>query len=133
MANSGRSASPGVPSVVSSTEAKAVHPARGGLMLGALGVVFGDIGTSPIYAFRESIKAANDPGNPNVVFGVLSLVFWAVILVIAVKYVLIVMRADNEGEGGTMALLSLALTVLQCEAPFLSLASEGRLCFLATR
>jgi KUP system potassium uptake protein len=80
-------------------------------MLGALGVVFGDIGTSPIYAFRESIKAAIDPGNPNVVFGVLSLVFWAVVLVVAVKYVLIVMRADNEGEGGTMALLALALPV----------------------
>lgn len=78
-------------------------------MLGALGVVFGDIGTSPIYAFREFIKASRDPGNPTVLLGVLSLVFWAVTLIVAVKYVLIVMRADNRGEGGTMALLTLAL------------------------
>ncbi len=92
-----------------STEAKAAHPARSVLMLGALGVVFGDIGTSPIYAFRESIKASGSPEDPAVVLGVLSLVFWAIVLVVAVKYVLVVMRADNEGEGGTMALLSLAL------------------------
>jgi len=94
---------------IASTEAKADHTARAGLMVGALGVVFGDIGTSPIYAFRESMKASGSAGNPDVVFGVLSLVFWAVILVVAVKYVLIVMRADNDGEGGTMALLSLVL------------------------
>ena len=92
-----------------SSEAKAAHPARSALMLGALGVVFGDIGTSPIYAFRESIKASGDPSNPTVVLGVLSLVFWAITFVVAIKYVLVVMRADNEGEGGTMALLSLAL------------------------
>jgi KUP system potassium uptake protein len=78
--------------------------------LGALGVVFGDIGTSPIYAFRESIKAAGgDRAMETTVFGVLSLVFWAIVLIVAIKYVLVVMRADNEGEGGTMALLSLAL------------------------
>src|ERR1700750_1261336 len=94
---------------VASTEEKASDPARAALMLGALGVVFGDIGTSPIYAFRESIKASGSSGNASVIFGVLSLVFWAVILVVAVKYVLIVMRAENDGEGGTMALLSLVL------------------------
>jgi KUP system potassium uptake protein len=94
---------------ITSNEAKAADPAHAGLMIGALGVVFGDIGTSPIYAFRESMKASGSAGNPDVVFGVLSLVFWAVILVVAVKYVLIVMRADNDGEGGTMALLSLVL------------------------
>jgi KUP system potassium uptake protein len=96
-------------SPVASTEAKASDPTRAALMIGALGVVFGDIGTSPIYAFRESIKAAGSSGNSSVIFGVLSLVFWAVVLVVAVKYVLIVMRADNDGEGGTMALLSLVL------------------------
>ena len=80
-------------------------------MLGALGVVFGDIGTSPIYAFRESLKAAGAASAPATVFGVLSLVFWAVVLVVALKYVVFVMRADNHGEGGTMALLSLALPV----------------------
>jgi KUP system potassium uptake protein len=93
-----------------STPAIADHPVRAALLLGALGVVFGDIGTSPIYAFRESLKAAGG-ASEAAVFGVLSLVFWAIILVVAVKYVVFVMRADNEGEGGTMALLALALPV----------------------
>jgi KUP system potassium uptake protein len=93
-----------------STPAIADHPVRAALLLGALGVVFGDIGTSPIYAFRESLKAAGGPSE-TAVFGVLSLVFWAIVLVVALKYVVFVMRADNGGEGGTMALLSLALPV----------------------
>jgi KUP system potassium uptake protein len=80
-------------------------------MLGALGVVFGDIGTSPIYAFRESLKAAGEATGETTILGVLSLVFWAVVLVVAVKYVVFVMRADNQGEGGTMALLSQAVPV----------------------
>ena len=92
-----------------STPAAAGHPARPALLLGALGVVFGDIGTSPIYAFRESLKAAGGAPVEATVLGVLSLVFWAVVLVVALKYVVFVMRADNHGEGGTMALLSLAL------------------------
>ncbi len=95
--------------IVTSTQSKASDPARTSMLVGALGVVFGDIGTSPIYAFRESIKASGTAGDTSIIYGVLSLVFWAVILVVAVKYVLIVMRADNEGEGGTIALLSLAL------------------------
>ena len=93
-----------------STPAIADHPVRAALLLGALGVVFGDIGTSPIYAFREALRAAGGPSEAAV-FGVLSLVFWAIVLVVAIKYVVFVMRADNEGEGGTMALLSLALPV----------------------
>ena len=92
-----------------STPAQAHKSAQGPALLGALGVVFGDIGTSPIYAFRESIGAAGGSSSEVVVLGVLSLVFWAVILVVALKYVVIVMRADNQGEGGTMALLALAL------------------------
>jgi KUP system potassium uptake protein len=92
-----------------STPAIAEHPARAALLLGALGVVFGDIGTSPIYAFRESLKATGGLAAEATVLGTLSLVFWAVVLVVAVKYVLFVMRADNQGEGGTMALISLAL------------------------
>ncbi len=92
-----------------STPAAAAHPARAALLLGALGVVFGDIGTSPIYAFRESLKAAGSAAAEETVLGILSLVFWAVVLVVALKYVIFVMRADNQGEGGTMALLSLAL------------------------
>lgn len=94
-----------------STPAVAGHPARTALLLGALGVVFGDIGTSPIYAFRESLKAAGGAPAEATVFGVVSLVFWAVVLIVALKYVVFVMRADNQGEGGTMALLSLALPV----------------------
>ena len=92
-----------------STPAAAEQPARSALMIGALGVVFGDIGTSPIYAFRKSLKAATGAEAETTVLGVLSLVFWAITLVVAIKYVVIVMRADNQGEGGTMALLSLAL------------------------
>ncbi len=78
------------------------------LALGALGVVFGDIGTSPLYAFRESFIGAHPlPMDPLQVMGVLSLIFWALILVVTVKYVLITMRADNRGEGGSFALLAL--------------------------
>ena len=78
-----------------------------GLMLAALGVVFGDIGTSPLYAFKESLHAAGQGAVPAL--GIASLIFWAVLLVVGIKYVLLVMSADNEGEGGTVALLSLAL------------------------
>jgi KUP system potassium uptake protein len=92
-----------------STPAAADQPGRSVVMIGALGVVFGDIGTSPIYAFREALKAATGADPETTVIGVLSLVFWAITLVVAIKYVVVVMRADNQGEGGTMALLSLAL------------------------
>jgi len=96
-----------------STPAAAAHPAGAALLLGALGVVFGDIGTSPIYAFRETLRAAGADGGagtpPAGILGVLSLIFWAVTMVVALKYVVLVMRADNQGEGGTMALLSLAV------------------------
>jgi KUP system potassium uptake protein len=78
------------------------------LALGALGVVFGDIGTSPLYAFRESFIGAHKlPIDPLHVHGVLSLIVWALLLVVTVKYVLITMRADNRGEGGSFALLAL--------------------------
>jgi KUP system potassium uptake protein len=86
---------------VVSTPAIADHPIRAALLLGALGVVFGDIGTSPIYAFRESLRAAGGASEEATVLGILSLVFWAIVLVVALKYVVFVMRADNEGEGGT--------------------------------
>jgi KUP system potassium uptake protein len=97
------------PAAAVSTSPAAEEPARGALMLGALGVVFGDIGTSPIYAFRESLRASGTDTPEANVIGVLSLVFWAITLVVAIKYVVFVMRADNQGEGGTMALLSLAM------------------------
>jgi KUP system potassium uptake protein len=80
------------------------------LALGALGVVFGDIGTSPLYALRAAFSPENDlrAGQANVL-GILSLFFWSLILVVTVKYVLFVMRADNDGEGGVLALMALAL------------------------
>jgi KUP system potassium uptake protein len=78
------------------------------LSLGALGVVFGDIGTSPLYALRESLAGEHGlPPSDGNVLGVLSLIFWSLIIVVTVKYLLIVMRADNEGEGGILALTSL--------------------------
>jgi KUP system potassium uptake protein len=90
------------------------HPANDrrnmmGLMLGAMGVVFGDIGTSPLYALRQTVLATEGGlSNHIAVMGSLSMIFWALILVVTVKYVLIIMRADNNGEGGTLALAALA-------------------------
>ena len=78
--------------------------------LAALGVVFGDIGTSPLYALKESFHAAHGLGiQPENVLGILSIIFWCLMLIISIKYVAIVMRADNNGEGGIMALLALNL------------------------
>jgi KUP system potassium uptake protein len=78
------------------------------LALGAVGIVFGDIGTSPLYAFRETFAGHHtlEPNSANVL-GVLSLIFWSMMLVVTVKYVAIIMRADNKGEGGSLALLAL--------------------------
>jgi KUP system potassium uptake protein len=80
------------------------------LMLGALGVVFGDIGTSPLYALKATMAATTGGGIANhmAVMGSLSLIFWALILVVTIKYILIIMRADNDGEGGTLALATMA-------------------------
>jgi len=80
------------------------------LTLGALGVVFGDIGTSPLYAFREAFHVANLPVTRDAVLGVLSLIFWALVLVVTIKYLIFVMRADNGGEGGILALTSLIIS-----------------------
>ncbi len=79
-----------------------------GLALGALGVVYGDIGTSPLYALRECFHGSHavPPSHDNVL-GVLSLVFWALIIIISIKYLVFVMRADNRGEGGILALMAL--------------------------
>ena len=80
---------------------------RPAVVLAALGVVFGDIGTSPMYALRESVGGPLGAGtSPEALFGVLSMIFWAVTLVVSVKYVLFVLRADNDGEGGILALLA---------------------------
>ena len=79
------------------------------LTLGALGVVFGDIGTSPLYAMRETVLATGGavPG-PAAIFGALSLILWALVVIVTVKYVILIMRADNNGEGGVLALATLA-------------------------
>jgi KUP system potassium uptake protein len=83
-----------------------------GLALGSIGVVYGDIGTSPLYAFREAIVAASPGGTDEVtratVLGVLSLILWALIVIVTLKYVVILLRADNNGEGGTLTLMALA-------------------------
>jgi KUP system potassium uptake protein len=81
------------------------------LTVGSIGVVYGDIGTSPLYAFREAVIAASGPGGTattQAVLGVVSLILWALIIVVTLKYVLILLRADNHGEGGTLALMALA-------------------------
>jgi KUP system potassium uptake protein len=80
------------------------------LTFGSIGVVFGDIGTSPLYALREAVTAASPAGaiSRDAVFGVLSLILWSLIIVVTCKYVLILLRADNNGEGGTLSLTALA-------------------------
>lgn len=82
----------------------------GALALAAIGVVYGDIGTSPIYALREAIHATGNPDRSTdaEVLGVLSIIVWSLTLIVAIKYALIVLRADNRGEGGTLSLMALA-------------------------
>ena len=84
---------------------------RRALALAALGVVFGDIGTSPLYSLKEVFGSAHHPVpiSPDNVLGILSLVFWVLMSVVSGKYVSFIMRADNRGEGGIMALMALAL------------------------
>ena len=92
------------------------------LTLAALGVVFGDIGTSPLYAVKETFSPAHGlPFTPATILGGLSTIFWSLMVVVSLKYVVLVMRADNRGEGGTMALLSLASNALK-QRPRLRLA-----------
>ena len=86
------------------------HAAAGGLVLAALGIVFGDIGTSPLYALQTVFSIDDGAVRPTVedVYGVVSMMFWSVTLIVSVKYIGILMKADNEGEGGVMALTALA-------------------------
>jgi KUP system potassium uptake protein len=89
-------------------------PSLMALALGSVGVVYGDIGTSPLYAFREAATAASNhlPVTRDVVLGVLSLILWALIITVTLKYVLVLLRADNNGEGGTLSLMALATRAL---------------------
>src|SRR5271169_4117863 len=88
------------------------HASVWGLTLGSIGVVYGDIGTSPLYALREAMIAASGPEHQpmtrGTVLGVVSLILWALIVVVTLKYVVILLRADNNGEGGTLTLMALA-------------------------
>ena len=93
------------------TASSVAHRAAGGgaLALGALGVVFGDIGTSPLYAFRESFEHQDLPVVETNALGLASIAFWALIVIISIKYLALVMRADNHGEGGIFALTALVI------------------------
>jgi KUP system potassium uptake protein len=96
--------------IAGSAEARP-HTGFWGLALGSIGVVYGDIGTSPLYALRESMLAAGgtaDGVGRDIVLGVLSLMLWALIIIVTLKYVLILLRVDNNGEGGTLTLMALA-------------------------
>ena len=84
------------------------NQASGAALIAAIGVVYGDIGTSPLYAFKESLGAAGyTPGDAATVLGLLSLVFWSLAIVVSVKYLAVIMRADNAGEGGILSLVAL--------------------------
>ncbi len=97
------------PSAEEDEEGASPRSGAAGLAIAALGIVFGDIGTSPVYTFRECFDPKHGLAlSPENVLGVLSLIVWALILVVSIKYVLLVMRADNRGEGGILALLALA-------------------------
>jgi KUP system potassium uptake protein len=98
-----------------------VRPSFLALALGSVGVVYGDIGTSPLYAFREAAIAASDshPVTRDTVLGVLSLILWALIITVTLKYVLILLRADNNGEGGTLSLTALATRALGRRTTFI--------------
>jgi KUP system potassium uptake protein len=98
------------------------HPEKyWALVVGAIGVVFGDIGTSPLYAFKEAINAAahRNLDIRESTIGVLSLILWVLILIVTLKYVVILLRADNKGEGGTFALMALGQSVAKRSAPLL--------------
>jgi KUP system potassium uptake protein len=103
------------------------------LTLGSIGVVFGDIGTSPLYAFREAVAGAShgQPVSRVVVLGVLSLILWALFIVVTTKYVLLLLRADNNGEGGTLSLMALGQRALGRRSwPLLALGVIGASMFI---
>ncbi|WP_431259646.1 potassium transporter Kup [Roseateles chitinivorans] len=98
---------------MSSHHAPRSPAALAGLTIGALGVVYGDIGTSPLYALKEVFHGAHVPMTHDNILGVLSLLFWTMTVVVSFKYVLLILRADNNGEGGLIAMLALATTAVR--------------------
>jgi KUP system potassium uptake protein len=120
---------------VTSSEAHEGQASSGflALTLGSIGVVFGDIGTSPLYAFREAVThAANGaPVSRTIVLGVLSLILWSLFIVVTAKYVLLLLRADNNGEGGTLSLMALGQRALGRRSwPLLALGVVGASMFI---
>jgi KUP system potassium uptake protein len=120
---------------ITSTEAQDAPATTGfwALTLGSIGVVFGDIGTSPLYAFREAVAAAaqGQPITRTIVLGVLSLILWALLIVVTAKYVLLLLRADNNGEGGTLSLMALGQRALGRRSwPLLTLGVIGASMFI---
>jgi KUP system potassium uptake protein len=113
-----RELSPHVAAEVAVAETPPVHGSLGAMAIGALGVVYGDIGTSPLYTFKTAIEWAGGEATPTVALGILSLVVWTLLITTSLKYVAIVMRADNDGEGGILALMSL-IGIKHGERPFL--------------
>src|SRR5262245_19645831 len=103
------------------------HAGLAVLTLGALGVVFGDIGTSPLYALQTVFTADNHAvkATQGDVYGVISLVFWSITIIASVKYLTFIMRADNDGEGGIMALIALIQQVRLSRAAKISLVLLG--------
>ena len=108
-------------SASSETEHSHVHGKLWAMALGSIGVVYGDIGTSPLYAFKEATAHAMKHGltGTEAVLGVLSLIIWALLLIVTLKYVLVLLRADNKGEGGTFALMALGQSVARRSSPIL--------------
>src|SRR5260221_1687139 len=102
------------------------------LTVGSVGVVYGDIGTSPLYAFRVAVLAAAESGpvTRDTVLGVLSLIVWALVIVVTMKYVLVLLRSDNNGEGGTLSLTALASRALGRRSYLLLLGVIGAAMFL---
>jgi KUP system potassium uptake protein len=125
------------PMAVSATSTEAADaPVTSGfwsLALGSIGVVFGDIGTSPLYAFREAVAGAaqGQPVTRIMVLGVLSLILWALVIVVTAKYVLLLLRADNNGEGGTLSLMALGQRAMGRRSwPLLALGVIGASMFI---
>ena len=105
------------------------HGRLGAMMVGCIGVVYGDIGTSPLYAIKQAATAVQADGNGGGaagIIGMLSMIFWCLVLIVTIKYVFILLRADNKGEGGTFALMSLAQSVVPASSRwFLALGVAG--------
>ena len=129
-----RSAAPVPVAPEPSSTGQQVHKGSGWfLALTALGVVFGDIGTSPLYTFSVALNATgHTPPNAADVLGVVSLIFWALMAMVSLKYVVFVLRADNDGEGGILALLSLVASERVANGPRICSGSWERRYSMAT-